>query len=231
MAEKGSSKWIMWVIGGCSGCLALVLVTMLGGFFACRGLAKQFDPANAHENALSSLDVEALPEGYEAVAAVSMGPLMRMVSLRAPATETEGARAFFFLRVFQPAQAAVQRRARFERFVENEELGAESLRDQSVQMELGDGEVLRREVMPFEDGEYHYFAQSGGGIYLQGQRIDGVSAVVFVECEGDSALRLAVWAHEPLGSEAEKPVDLAAPGTPADPEAVVAFLGYFGLCE
>lgn len=68
-----------------------------------------------------------------------------------------------------------------------------------------------------------------GGLRLEHGRTEGINAMMLVDCPEDARLRMAVWfGPDPDPGAPARSANLR--GSPADEEAVRAFMGHFRLC-
>jgi hypothetical protein len=234
--EKGKSPWLYVGLGcGCLILFAVVAVVALIGFGVktATNLKETIEnPARRAEEVRDILGYDTLPEGYEPVLGLSAPMMFRLAVLANVAPDAEGEfhepveRAFLVLRVAGWLTHDDDLREIFEgpgdpvRALEGwDEANVHILGREPV----GEGSVV------VGDREWRYAAQRGD-MLIQRTRLEGVIAVVVVKCGDGKRDGLAAWiVPDP---EPEQPTDSADfSGTPADPEALTAFLSRFDLCR
>jgi hypothetical protein len=235
MSEKKTSAWV-WVAVGCFVPLVLGVVAFgTLGYFGYRK-AKQIetemkDPQARQAAALRVLHADALPEGYHPMMAFSIPLVMKIAVLsdREPGTSEPGKHAegfdttgFIYIELISFGDDDELRD-----YFEGKTDDASVLRDHNIQLDTR--EVLRRGVLERGDGEQLLYLTSRGRVEMSRSSADGLMALMLVECPGDDRRRMGIWFGEDPAPEA--PVDdPALTGTPADEDAILAFVAPFDFC-
>lgn len=218
---------------GCAiGCGVLVVIMAVAASACGVWLWKQgqeiradaTDPERGAARALEILGVERLPDGYYVLTAFSVPFVMRTAVLtdRPPVAEVEGAtsdrgfeeRGFVYFEMVGFGQDEQELRDFFEG--RTDDIGV--LRDNGIQTDIE--EVLGRGVLEIPGASVMYVLQRGD-VRVQRHADRGLSALTLVDCPDDEKRRIGLW----FGPDAD---DVA--GTPADPEALRAFLAQFSFC-
>lgn len=222
------------VLLGCLGmAMVLVAVVAVGGYWVYQwgqGLeAEMKDPEARHERALEILGAETLPDGYHPFLGME-APFFgstAILSDRKPAfdegDESLGDRAFIYVETVGWGLDEAALRGYFE----GETSDPEVLADNGIEVDVG--QVLDRGVIPGSDSTVWYLTQRGdiGARQYEG---GGIGAVILVDCPDDERRRLGIWfVPDPAPEAPVEELDLA--GTPADPDAIEAFMGHFSPCR
>ncbi|RMG48272.1 MAG: hypothetical protein D6718_02160 [Acidobacteria bacterium] len=214
------------------GCLSVLLLgaTCVGGCivltvrFARQVERTQVNPDARTAKALEILGAERLPEGYRAVAALEIPFFARMAIISTGEAGDEsrpelGDRGLIYLDLIHMGGNEEDLRDFFEGRTDD----PEALRRGGVHIDVQ--EIIRRGVIRAGGAEILYVAERGS-ISTQGHRASGVTAVCLVQCPQDHRRRVAMW----YASESEASGKDGLEGTPADEEALVAFLNRFRFC-
>jgi hypothetical protein len=172
------------------------------------------------------LHADRLPDGYYAIAAVSM-PGMDMVVLGDQPPTPSGAasnprqRGLIYTRIFrEPANMKLLRA-----FVAGRTDDPSALR--STHMDLATKAILRRGSLRLGRGIVRYCAQRGELTAESGHQ-QGLQVVGLIDCP-DQNLRLSIW-FGPDPDPAKPPSELDLTGTVADENELRAFLSHLKLC-
>jgi hypothetical protein len=227
-AQKKRSPWL-YVGLGCGGLL------LLGGLgiglmvWFVSGKVQEFkeeqnDPVARTRKAKRLLGARDFPEPYEALVSMSFPLIMDMVMLGRPADDSGGSNGFTYFHLLQdvPNVKAVRAYADGKRDAPGPLVGDD--------FQLEPHEVLRRGELSFPKHKVRYVAQRGRYQYGSESSADGLSALVLFECPGSSQLRMGVWYTPDVDPDAPADDPVLA-GTPADEEAVRAFVSHFDPCQ
>jgi hypothetical protein len=231
-----SDKKFPWgcVIGGCLALVVAVVAVVGGvsyfGYRKVREVADEMkDPAAREAKALKMLGAEELPEGYFPVFSFTVPFLADLVVLgdEPPTAEGEpegpGERGFIF---FSLRSGEAQRRE-LEEFFAGQRQDTEILRQTDINFRPR--EELGRGRLEAEGAAVRWVAYRGE-LDTKAQRHDAIVTLVSPSCGSESdRLRMGIWFGPDPASDMDA-VELDLRGTPADPEALGAFLGHFDLC-
>jgi hypothetical protein len=214
------------------------------GFFGYRK-AKEFeaelkDPDARAAKVRRVLGAATLPEGYHPVLAMSVPFVMEMAMLSdvepdfrggGPRHGSLGQRGFVYVRTLSAGNDRQQLRDYFEGRSDD----AEVLRRNNIHLDRR-GEVLRRGAVDQPDGMKVMYLAQRGELEMSSSRTQGITTIMLLDCQGDTRQRFGIWfGPEPpalLGKGGEGGSVSAADllGTPADEDAIRAFMGHFRLC-
>lgn len=237
MAEKKGSA-LVWIGGGCLIILVIAaLVAVGGGYYACRQL-KQLgedlkDPAARDAKAVEILRTEAMPEGYHTAFAMSapLG-LMRLAVLTDQEPNDRGEcegfaeRGYIYVE-FARFRQNEEKLAKLRDFFEGRSDDASVLRESGVR--LDQKELVTRGAFALGEEQVLYAVQRGE-VGFKDDVVPGIVALQMIDCPDDERMRFGIWLARdddpdaPLGDR-----DLS--GTPADEDAIRAFLEPLKLCE
>jgi hypothetical protein len=228
-----------WVYIGC-GCGVLVLLGAIAFFFVGKkifGEARKIsqgmsDPRVAEQRTREMLAYTALPDGYYPAGAFSIPLLMDMAILGdrpfEPGDHHGGLEfdnhGFMFMMMKQghlPADDAGR-----ERMLNNTNGNRGSWQQSSglrieSQESLGEGEIKA-------GGTQVRYRATRGQVQINNRSHQGITAMMLPECP-DNHIRIAIW-FGPDPSPGTSTSALDKTGTPADPQAITAFLNHFNLC-
>lgn len=224
--RKESSPWF-YVLIGC-GCLTLMVIVAIVviGIFSVRAAknvqASIEDPAKRAEQVQEILGYDRLPEGYVPRFGISIPLVLRVAVLadQPPIDERLGGptdRVFLYIRVAN----WVARDDDLKQIFEGDGNPAHAF-DNWDQSDLRfRGHELIEEGTVTVDGRTIPYSAQRGELELDRAEVEGILSVFVVKCDDGKRPGLGAW----LVPDSE---DLT--GTPADPQALAAFLSQFQLC-
>lgn len=252
--DRGTSPWL-YIGLGCLLAVVLLVGTIVGLFYLGARKAKQMaeemaDPDAREAKVQALLGYDETPAGYYPAMSFSIPMLFRVAILTdepsGPSGQPElGSASFVFLEVREFGDDQEQLRAYLEGRAESADILERTNVTVGGRRDLGSHrpEPLARGA--FEEAEVGYlWSAHPVELHLREGRVPGVETLVMAECpRRDRRVRLAVWSV-PLSLEedwdpeaggdgdptAEHPAGVDLTGTPADEEAVRAFLGHLRLC-
>jgi len=220
---EGKSAWAY--VG--TGCVTLALIAALfvaGGSFWLYRSARKFersmtDPVTRAARVREVLGVEDLPEGYHEVMAFRI-PFLAQVAILSGGDGESGL-------IYVQALDNDQDRRALRHYFEGKTSDPAVLAANQIQVEVD--EIIGRGVVPGDGAALLYLAQRGK-IEVEGFHGEGVTSLILVECPDDERNRVAIWfAPDPAPELPVAETDFS--GTPADPDALAAFMGHFRLCR
>jgi hypothetical protein len=190
------------------------------------------DPAKRAEKVGRMLGTTSFPEGYHPMMGFSIPFILDLAILsdREPDFSADhggkGAfreRGFVFVRV----RGGRSGKGDLESWMAGKGGSPEGLREKGIRTETK--EIVRRGEVEVGGGRVRWVAQRGT-IDVERQKIDGILTTMTIDCGTSSGhSRFAIW-FGPDPDPSKKPEELDVTGTPADEEALRAFLGHFQLC-
>jgi hypothetical protein len=233
-----------WLGCGCASVVALAMATVAAASFSAWRADRRFermraDPAARRAAVAALLPHDAPPPGYQPVGTMTLPFGLLSMAVLADAAPGGGRahveRAFFFVDL--PDWMGRERKLR-EVFT-----GAAGppggLRQAEVEFEpreeLGRGELAaggagvlgyaRRGTVGLDESRFGLAAEGAPK-----REFPGIATMLLFDCAGDRRVRLGLWlAPDPAPERPAAEADFT--GTPADPEALRAFLGHFELCS
>ncbi len=253
--ERKTSPWT-WIAGGCLTLLVLGVLVIGGGIFMVGRLVRNVetdmkDPSRRDTRAREVLGVDRLPEGYNAVVALSV-PLLADIAVLSdappkndaaggpgdgtagpPAEGSEGGgpraerqdlgdRGLIYIRFRKFGQNMKE----VEDYLSGKTNDPEALSRNHINLKVH--EVLRRGVIE-GDPALMYLVQRGD-VNFQGSD-SGVRLVTMVlpRCSSGNRIPIALWyAPDVATAKADDPASLA--GTVGDEAEIRKFMGQFKLC-
>jgi hypothetical protein len=235
--KKPTSPWV-WVGCGCGLAVVLAMALFAGltyfGFREAKKLEKTMtDPTAREAKVKEVLGYDELPPGYYPLMGFSIPFLldMAMFTDQEPAAgKVAGAEGdsfkdhgFFFMDLREMRD----NREEMRRLLRGEKTKGDSPFNQSnvnfdVREEIGRGtvEVKGTEVL---------YSAGRGNLKQENDSREGIVAMVMPECPGSKRVRFGLWfSTDPAPDKPVAEADFT--GTPADPEALKAFLSHFRLC-
>jgi hypothetical protein len=225
-----------WVYVGC-GCALLVVLCAVVVVFVVKKVADQghkieqglADPKVREQRTRELLSYEELPAGYFPAGAISIPYLLDMAFL---ADHPPGPgqtqvdiedRGFVFIKMHWvkiPTDPQARRRMLYGTDGKSQWEQGSGFRVETHEA-LGEGEITA-------GGAQVVYRASRGDLQMSGRRHRGINSILMIECP-DRHLRVGIW----LGPDPDPGQPTAAldkSGTPADPQAITAFLAHFNLC-
>jgi hypothetical protein len=220
---EGKSAWA-YVGTGCVMLALIAAVLVAGGSFWLYRSARKFergmtDPVARAARVREVLGAEDLPEGYHEVMAFRIPFLVQVAIL----SGGDGESGLIYVQALDQNQ---DRRALRDYF-EGKTSDPAVLAENQIKVEID--EIIGRGIVPGHGATLLYLAQRGK-IEVEGFHGEGILALALVDCPDDPRNRMAIWfAPDPAPDLPVAETDLS--GTPADPEALAAFMGHFRLCR
>jgi hypothetical protein len=241
--KKKTSPWV-WVGIGCLGAVVLAVGALIAlgmfGYHKVKQLEAELkDPSARADKVKRVLGTDQLPPGYHAVMAMSIPLVMDMAMLSDVEPDFRdgrrqnalGERGFFYVQALSPGNDKQELRDYFEGRSDD----AEVLRRNHIKLDRR-GDILRRGTLPLEAGTLMYVAQRGE-LDMAASRSQGITTMMLLDCPGDEhRQRFGIWfGPEPdtmvgKGGRGERVADADLAGSPADEEAIRAFMGHFRFC-
>jgi hypothetical protein len=232
--KKGTSPWVYI---GCT-CAGLVILGMAAfsafTYFAYRKgkeMEKTWsDPKAREQKAREVLAYDELPEGYYPLGAMSIPFMMDMAILgdeEPPAGSKPDDHQGFKERGF--LYFKVRRMGKGDQEVRDYMAGKGKKPDWlKGNADIDEQEVLRRGEVD-ANGQKIAFSASRGEIRQDGERKEGITTMMLIDCPQDDRVRFGLWfGPDPAPETPAEQLKLA--GTNADPEAIRAFASHFRFC-
>jgi hypothetical protein len=229
------SPWL-YIGLGCGGLLLLgVAGVVLAGYLVVRKVdefqQELSDPEAREKKARQVLGAQRLPPGYEAKMTLSIPLVMDTVMLEATLAEgtpepEDAEDGFTYFRMYQPLSNAEELR---DYLTGKSDRSPGPLLEDNFELEVE--QVLGRGELSLARGTARFVSQRGRFMLdkdERGQR--GINSLVLFECPGSSHARLGVWFTPDPAPEASAGASELT-GTPADEQAVRAFVSHFNPCQ
>jgi hypothetical protein len=235
MAEGKTSPWV-WI--GCGCLLALFLIVAVIGGMIFMGVSwvrnveeTMSDPVKRTERVREILDTDELPEGYNAIAAMSVPLFADVAILGTNEPDAEGRvremgdRGFIYMRM---KLAMGQKEQELRDFLEGKtDKAPDIVLKSNIRMDTED--VVKRGTMELEDSTVVYSAYRGD-IDVEHKTGRGLASMAMIQCPDDHRIRLCIWfGPDPSQGGSLEEADLS--GTPADEAALADFLSHFAFCN
>jgi len=214
------------------GLVAVVVAIGAWGFSQIRELGRAMeDPVVRTELAIEFLATDELPEGYNAVAAISIPFLMETVVLtdKEPGEDDEirgfGERSFIYFKMLSVGEQEQELRDFFEGRTDNSQL----LRQNSG-FTVDTDELIERGVIEEGTRTLRWAAYRGEIDRGSSEFGEGITTMVMFECPGTERVRMGVWfGPDPSPDMPIGEADFS--GSIADPAAIQNFLAPFDVCS
>lgn len=231
MAQERSG-WFYFGVGCIVLFLLAIVVVVAGGFWLYRGVkrleAEVRDPVARTAKVQKILGADGLPEGYNAMMAMSVPFVMDLAILTDAEPASDGAihgfgqRGLIYIQLVSMGQDEQELRD----FFEGKTSDPRVLSRNNINIDAD--EVITRGVLPVEDATLMYIAQRGS-VATHGYSAEGVTSIILIDCPADGRSRTAIWfGPDPSPGTPAAELDLA--GTPADETAIAEFMRHFHVC-
>lgn len=233
--HRGTSPWVFVGIG----CLAaVVILVVIVGSIIWYGVStiREFeatmeDPVARTDLAARMLVTDEIPEGYNAVVALSIPFLMETVVLSDKEPDEDGQiqgfgeRGFVYFKVLSMGDQEQELRDFFEGRTDDSEL----LRQSSVRVDAR--EFVGRGVIEEESRTLRWVSYRGEiGDRGSSQFGEGLTSMVMFECPGSERTRMGIWfGPDPDPDAPADSADLA--GSVADEAEIQRFMARFDVCS
>jgi len=235
MAEGKTSPWV-WVGCGCLVALILLVGTIGGMIFMGVSWVKDIeetmsDPEKRADRVMEILDADRLPDGYNAIAGITIPLFAEMAVLGTNEPDAHGQldelgeRGFVYMKLKLPMPEKEQE---LRDFLEGRSEKKPDIMLQS-NIRLDADEVVERGEMEL-DGSNAIYTIYRGDINVENRTGEGLAAMAMIECPEDNRIRLGIWfGPDPSPGKAIEDADLT--GTPGDKQAIKGFLSHFDFCN
>jgi hypothetical protein len=225
-----------WLGCGCGLAVALVMSSFVAMTWFAYRQGEDFkrgmkDPAYRAARTRAVLHYRDLPPGYYPLGAFSVSFFLDMALLTdedpAKGDVSQGhpfARTGF---LYMSSRRLFERDRDVRRYLAGERKRPDWMERANV--EIHERELLRRGRVASTAGEPLLYSASRSEMNVQGQSIQGISALFLVDCKNHERTRLGLW----FGPDPhpEQPAATAnVTGSPADPKALAEFAGHFRFC-
>lgn len=231
--DKKTSPWL-YVGIGCAVALGILVIAVIGvgivGYRYARQVGEELkDPVAREAKVKAVLGAETIPAGYHPLLGLSIPLVMEMAILsdREDPPESGGQpfdhRGFIYMNML----GASKQQQELRDFFEGKTTDSSILRQQSIRVRAGD--MIGRGEITDKDRRILYVAQRGR-IEMRNADLDGITAMLLIECPGDTRARLGIW----FGPDPDPtaPVKTAAfKGSPADEDEIRSFAAHFNFCK
>ena len=224
---KEKSKTMLVLAVGCGVLMLLVGLAIVGGVFFVKNTVDEFqeDMKDPTAKTLKVLGADQLPEGYYPQFAMDIIMQVAIISNvpkeqdKDPVMGQDG--MIYFSIPFVQADQEVKG------FFNGETNDPTVLRENGIDIDVD--EVIDRGILNLGGDEFMYVVQRGR-VQTDGGRVDGLSAVVLIECESRKRTRFAIrYQQDPTPDVPAEQIDLSQ--TQCSPEALSNFFGFFDFCK
>lgn len=235
--KKKTSAWLYVGVG----CGVLVLLGIGGSVAAFMFGASKLremkedmsNPVTRTEKVKKVLGAQTLPDGYNAVMALSVPMLLdtAILSTHSPDVPANHQKAeermFMYMRL---KASTVNDMEALTAYMEGRSDDASVLARNNIR--INTRELIGRGVIPLDGQRRLLYLNQRGEMESQHHKNGGpgLNSLVLFECPGQTNLRMGMWmAPDPSPQAPLEKLDLK--GTPGDPEAVKAFMSHFNPCQ
>jgi len=177
------------------------------------------------------LDTDELPDGYNAIAGLTIPLFAEMAVLGTNEPDAHGQlnelgeRGFVYMKL---KLSMPEKEQELRDFLEGRSEKKPDIMLQS-NIRLDADEVVERGEMEL-DGSNAIYTIYRGDINVDNKTGEGLAAMAMIQCPEDHRIRLGIWfGPDPSKGEAIEEVDLT--GTPGDKQAIKGFLSHFDFCN
>lgn len=235
--KKKTSPWL-YVGIGCGLLLVLGVGAIIAAVVFVGSKVNEFkedmtNPVVRTEKVKKTIGATELPEGYQAVMALSVPAIMDMAILSTqpleahakPVKEDERLFIYMFLK-----NSSVNDVEELSAYLEGRSDDASVLARNNIHIRAE--EITGRGVIPLEGRRVLYIGQRGEldtGQHHRKSNGPELNSISLIECPGQSLLRLGMWsAPDPSPGTPLEQLDVK--GTPVDPEAIKDFMSHLNPC-
>jgi len=235
MAEGKTSPWV-WI--GCGCLLALVLIVGVLGGMIFMGVSwvkdieeTMSDPVKRADRVKEILDTDELPEGYNAIAGITIPLFAELAVLGTNEPDDHGQldelgeRGFVYMKM---KLSMAEKEQELRDFLEGKtDKSPDIVLQSNIRMDTE--EVIRRGSFELDDSNVIYSAYRGD-IDVENKSGQGLASMAMIQCPGEHRIRLGIWfGPDPTDGESLEEADLT--DTPADEQALKDFLSHFDFCN
>jgi len=233
--KKGTSPWVFIGVG-CLLSIFLIIAVIVGigawGFSRVRELQRTMeDPQARTALAQEMLVADELPEGYNAVVALSIPFLMETVVLSDKDPDDNGriqgfdAHGFIYFKTLSVGEQEQELRDFFEGETDESQL----LDQTSIHVDVQ--EFVDRGVIEENERTLRWVSYRGEiGDRDRRSFGEGLNTMIMVECPGAERVRMGIWfGPDPDRETTAEQVDFS--GTVADEAEIQRFMAHFDVCE
>jgi len=230
--DKKTSPWL-YVGIGCAVALGILVIAVVGvgivGYRYARQVGEELkDPVARAAKVKTVLGANTIPSGYYPLMGLSI-PFVLETAILSDVEEPESGGRPFEHRgfIYMNMMGASKQHQELRDFFEGRITESSMLKQQSIRMRAGD--MIGRGEIKDKDRRILYVAQRGR-VEMRNADIDGVTAMLLIECPGDTRARLGIW----FGPDPDPLTPVKAAnfkGSPADQDEIRSFAAHFDFCK